>query len=65
VYNFNEIIKGANPMGKEFNISGACNPEKHYMVDISRTLAYIKVLVDKGAYFTMVVDAVKLFSAKI
>jgi hypothetical protein len=40
-------------MGKEFNISGACNPEKHYMVDISKTLADIKVLVDKGAYFTM------------
>jgi hypothetical protein len=40
-------------MGKEFNISGACNPERHYMVDISKTLADIKVLVDKGAYFTM------------
>jgi hypothetical protein len=40
-------------MGKEFNVSGACNPNKHYMVDISKTLAVIKVLVDKGAYFTM------------
>jgi hypothetical protein len=40
-------------MGKVFNVTGACNPMKHYMVDITDRLAEIKVLVDQGAYFTM------------
>lgn len=31
---------------KEFNTTGICNPEKHYMVDISERLKKIKVLVD-------------------
>jgi hypothetical protein len=40
-------------MGKVFNTTGACNPEKHYMVDISGRLAAIKLLVDRGDYFTI------------
>jgi hypothetical protein len=38
---------------KEFNVTGACNPEKHYMVDNSKRLSEIKKLVDKGDYFTI------------
>jgi hypothetical protein len=38
---------------KVFNVTGACNPLKHYMVDITGRLEAIKELVDKGAYFTI------------
>jgi len=38
---------------KEFNITGICNPSRHYMVDISKKLNKIKVMVDKGQYFTI------------
>lgn len=40
-------------MSKVFNVTGACIPELHYMVDIRRRLEEIKVLVDNGAYFTI------------
>lgn len=40
-------------MSKVFNVTGACNPKYHYMVDIQNCLREIKKLVDKGAYFTM------------
>lgn len=36
---------------KEFNTTGICIPEKHYMVDISDRLAEIKRMVDAGKYF--------------
>ena len=36
---------------KEFNTTGICNPDKHYMVDISERLTKIKALVDTGKYF--------------
>lgn len=38
---------------KEFNVTGLCIPEKHYMVDISFKIKKIKEMVDKGAYFTI------------
>ena len=38
---------------KEFNTTGVCIPEKHYMVDISERVAEIKKLVDAGKYFTI------------
>ncbi|MBR1865164.1 MAG: AAA-like domain-containing protein [Lachnospiraceae bacterium] len=39
---------------KEFNITGICIPEKHYMVDISDKIERItSELVDKGKYFTL------------
>ena len=40
-------------MSKIFNVSGACKPEIHYMVDISERLNEIKEMVDKGQYFTI------------
>ena len=36
---------------KEFNTTGLCNPKKHYMVDISENLEYIKALIEKEKYF--------------
>ena len=39
---------------KEFNTTGVCIPEQHYMVDISRQLDRIENdLIDKGKYFTI------------
>ena len=38
---------------KEFNTTGLCNPKKHYMVDISNKLDYIKKLVKKEKYFVI------------
>lgn len=40
-------------MSKVFNVTGACIPEFHYMVDIQNRLEEIKSLVDEGAYFTI------------
>jgi hypothetical protein len=36
---------------KKFNTTGICNPEKHYMVELSERLLEIKKLVDDGKYF--------------
>lgn len=38
-------------MKKEFNDTGACIPELHYMVDITERLEEIKEYVDRGKYF--------------
>jgi len=38
---------------KEFNITGTCYPEKHYMVNLDSRLAQIKQLVDEGKYFSI------------
>lgn len=40
-------------MGKIFNVSADCQPELHYMVDISERLQKIKEMVDAGQYFTI------------
>ena len=38
---------------KEFKTTGACNPDKNYMVDISSRIMQIKTMVDEGLYFTI------------
>lgn len=38
---------------KKFNVTGSCNPDLHYMVDLSERLEKIKVLIDSGDYFTI------------
>lgn len=38
---------------KEFNTTGLCNPDNHYMVDITDRLVQIKKMIDKGSYFTI------------
>ena len=38
---------------KEFNITGICIPQRHYMADITHKLDEIAELVNKGKYFTI------------
>ena len=38
---------------REFNVTGICIPEKHYMVDISNKVSQIAAMVEKGQYFTI------------
>ena len=38
---------------KEFNTTGICVPNKHYMVDISERVRAIKEMVDAGKYFVI------------
>lgn len=38
---------------KTFKTTGLCNPTKNYMVDITKRLEAIKVMVDNGDYFTI------------
>ncbi len=38
-------------MAKEFQITGWCNPEFHYMADISNKLAQVMLMVESGKYF--------------
>ncbi|MBR1443307.1 MAG: AAA-like domain-containing protein [Firmicutes bacterium] len=40
-------------MAKFFNVAGACNPKKHYMVNLESRLASIKEMVDREEYFTI------------
>lgn len=40
-------------MDKVFNTGGYCDPELHYMVDLSSRLNEIKSMVDAGKYFTI------------
>ena len=40
-------------MTKEFNITGSCNPEWHYMVDTTKRFNAVESLIDKGKYFTI------------
>ena len=40
-----------NDMERYFNITGCCNPQEHYMVNLDSRLAQIKKMVDRGQYF--------------
>lgn len=40
-------------MRKRFHVTGACNPEKHYMVDVSARLEMIHKMIERGDYFTI------------
>lgn len=40
-------------MSKVFNVTAACMPDQHYMVNIDQRLREIKALVDSGSYFTI------------
>lgn len=40
-------------MKRSFNVTGACDPRLHYMVDLTDRLKKVRSLVDKGAYFTI------------
>lgn len=53
IYGKTVLWRGKRAMKKQFNITGLCVPEKHYMVDISGRLKEIRKLIDEGAYFTI------------
>ena len=36
-----------------FNTEGLCNPDKHYMVDITERLIELKKMIDAGKYFVI------------
>ena len=38
---------------KFFNVNGSCNPQIHYMINLSERLSEIKKMVDAGEYFTI------------
>ena len=38
---------------KEFNTTGVCIPEKHYMADVSKKINAIEKMVEAGKYFTI------------
>jgi hypothetical protein len=40
-------------MAKKFNVTGSCNPQKHYMVDISHKFNQVMELIEQGEYFTI------------
>lgn len=40
-------------MGRIFNVSAACKPDLHYMVNIEDRLIKIKEMVDRGDYFSI------------
>lgn len=40
-------------MRKEFNITGSCNPQWHYMVNTEQRFKAVEALIDKGKYFTI------------
>ncbi len=40
-------------MKKEFNITGTCYPDKHYMMDNSQKLEKVLALIKQGKYFTI------------
>lgn len=40
-------------MRREFNVTGLCILEKHYMVNLSGRLEQMKRMVDKGNYFVI------------
>ena len=40
-------------MRKRFNVTGSCNPERHYMVDTEKRFKSVEELIDMGEYFTI------------
>lgn len=36
-------------MSKTFNVSGACNPDRHFVVDLESRLREIKSMIDCGS----------------
>lgn len=40
-------------MRKRFNVTGSCNPERHYMVDTEKRFKVVEELIEMGEYFTI------------
>ena len=50
---FLQFVRTKTNMRKEFNITGSCNPEWHYMVDNAKRFEAVERLIDTGKYFTI------------
>lgn len=46
-------IKNISTRKKIFNINADCQPDLHYMVNLSERLKKVKIMVDAGEYFTI------------
>ena len=46
-------LKNECVMRKEFNVTGSCNPEWHYMVDTEKRFRAVEEMIDRGHYFTI------------
>jgi len=40
-------------MRRRFNVTGSCNSQRHFMVDISAKFASVRDLIDRGEYFAI------------
>ena len=40
-------------MRKSFNLTGSCNPDRHYMVDMEKRFLAVESMIDRGEYFTI------------
>lgn len=40
-------------MRKRFNVTGSCNPERHYMVDSEKRFKAVEKMISRGEYFTI------------
>lgn len=40
-------------MKKRFNVTGSCNPDRHYMVNTEKRFRAVEALIDAGEYFTI------------
>ena len=38
---------------KEFNTTGSCNPERHYIVDTDKRFKSVENLIEKGKYLAI------------
>lgn len=45
--------KGCCLMAKIFNVNGACNPDRHFIVDLEGRIKEIKGMIDAGEYFVI------------
>ncbi len=43
--------KNGVSMRKEFNVTGSCNPQRHYMVDMEKRFKAVEELIEMGEYF--------------
>lgn len=46
-------VQKGMPMGKIFNVNGACRPDRHYMVNLEKRLEEIRRMIEEGQYFTI------------
>lgn len=48
------LRQGEERLGREFNTTGRCYPQRHYMVDMERQLERLEQMVERGEYFASI-----------